>query len=230
MSVLSTLIRHDATLQYRYGIYAAYAFVIVFYIVVLTLGRGLLPAWGVGLVIYTDPAAVGFFFLGALVMLERGEGVRTALAVTSLRAVTYLAAKIATLGSISLGACAILILVHGEVANPALLLLAVALSSLAFIGLAIPIALRFRTVNGYFIGSAGFLAPIIGLGGLALLEPMPLWMALWPPVAQFRLVLVATGYGTADAGEIAAMLAVSAVAAAAMLAWATAALHKELGK
>ncbi len=59
---------------------------------------------------------------------------------------------------------------------------------------------------------------------------MPLWMALWPPVAQFRLVLVATGYGTADAGETAAMLAVSAVAAAAMLAWATAAWRKELGK
>lgn len=230
MSVLSTLIRHDATLQYRYGIYAAYAFVVAFYVVVLTLGRGLLPAWGVGLVIYTDPAAVGFFFLGALVMLEKGEGVRTALAVTSLRAATYLAAKVATLGSISLGASAILILVHGEVANPALLLVAVALSSLAFIGLGIPIALRFRTVNGYLVGSASFLSPILALAGLALLEPMPVWMALWPPVAQFRLVLVATGYGTASAAEIAAMLVVSIAAAAGMLVWATAALRTELGK
>ncbi len=230
MSVLSTLIRHDATLQYRYGIYAAYAFVVAFYVVVLTLGRGLLPAWGVGLVIYTDPAAVGFFFLGALVMLEKGEGVRTALAVTSLRAATYLAAKVATLGSISLGASAILILVHGEVANPALLLVAVALSSLAFIGLGIPIALRFRTVNGYLVGSASFLSPIIALAGLALLEPMPVWMALWPPVAQFRLVLVATGYGTASAAEIAAMLVVSIATAAGMLVWATAALRTELGK
>ena len=39
-----------------------------------------------------------------------------------------------------------LIAVHGGVANPALLLLAVALSSLAFIGLGIPIALRFRAI------------------------------------------------------------------------------------
>ena len=68
MSTLSTVLMHDARLQYRYGIYAAYAFVIAFYVVILTVGRGLLPEWGVGLVIYTDPAAVGFFFLGALVM------------------------------------------------------------------------------------------------------------------------------------------------------------------
>jgi fluoroquinolone transport system permease protein len=230
VSTLSTVVLHDARLQYRYGIYAAYAFVIAFYILVLTLGRGLLPEWGVGLVIYTDPAAVGFFFLGALVMLEKGEGVRAALAVTPLKASTYLAAKAVTLGSISVGACAVLIIVHGGVANPALLLLAVALSSLAFIGLGIPIALRFRTVNGYLVGSAGFLTPLIALAGLALVDPMPVWMAIWPPVAQFRLVLVATGYGSASLAEIVFMIAISAAAAAAMLVWATASLRKELGK
>jgi fluoroquinolone transport system permease protein len=230
MSTLSTVLVHDARLQYRYGIYAAYAFVIAFYVVILTVGRGLLPEWGVGLVIYTDPAAVGFFFLGALVMLEKGEGVRTALAITPLRARTYLAAKAMTLGSISVGACAILIAVHGGVANPALLLLAVALSSLAFIGLGIPIALRFRTVNGYLMGSSSFLVPLIAPAGLVLLEPMPVWMAVWPPVAQFRLVLVATGYGSASTADIALMLAIAAAAAIAMLIWATAVLRKELGK
>lgn len=230
MSTLSTVLLHDARLQYRYGIYAAYAFVIAFYVAALTVGRGLLPEWGVGLVIYTDPAAVGFFFLGALVMLEKGEGVRTALAITPLRARTYLAAKAMTLGSISIAACAILIVVHGGVANPALLLLAVALSSMAFIGLGIPIALRFRTVNGYLVGSAGFLTPLLGLAGLALLEPMPVWMAIWPPVAQFRLVLIATGYGAASMPEITLMIAIAAAAAAAMLIWATASLRKELGK
>jgi len=163
-------------------------------------------------------------------MLEKGEGVRAALAITPLRARTYLAAKAATLSSISIAACAILIVVHGGVANPALLLLAVALSSLAFIGLGIPIALRFRTVNGYLVGSASFLTPVIALAGLALIEPMPVWMAVWPPVAQFRLVLLATGYGTASTGEVVSMIAVAAATTVGMLIWATSSLRKELGK
>lgn len=230
MSTIPALLRHDARLQFRYGIYFAYTFVVGFYIVVLTLGRGLLPDWGVGLVIFTDPAAVGFFFLGALMMLEKGEGVRTALAITPLRGRTYLLSKATTLGGISIAASVILILVHGSVANPALLLLTVAVTSLTFIGLGIPIALRFRTVNGYLVGSASFLTPVIAVAGFALLEPMPLWMALWPPVAQFRLILVATGYGTASTGEIVTMLATSLAGAVAMLVWATAGLRAEFGK
>ena len=52
-----------------------------------------LPAWAPAFIIFTDPAALGFFFLGALMMLERSEGVRTALAVTPLSAADYLTAK-----------------------------------------------------------------------------------------------------------------------------------------
>ncbi len=152
MSVLSTFIRHDATLQYRYGIYAAYAFVIAFYIVVLTLGRGLLPAWGVGLVIYTDPAAVGFFFLGALVMLGKGEGVRTALAVTSPSRSHLSGGQDRDAGSISSRR-----LRHPHPRprgrrQPGLAAPRRRALPLAFVGLGIPIALRFRTVNGYLVG------------------------------------------------------------------------------
>jgi hypothetical protein len=53
---------------------------------------------------------------------------------------------------------------------------------------------------------------------------------LWPPIAQFRLVLVATGYGTANGLEIAVMLASCAAAAAAAAWFAVASLKTELGK
>ena len=79
------LLRHDARLQWRYGIYAAYGVVLAFYVALLVSGRQRLPAWVPGVIIFTDPAALGFYFLGALMMLERAEGVRTALAVSPLR-------------------------------------------------------------------------------------------------------------------------------------------------
>ncbi len=230
MSSLLVLTRHDARLQYRYGIYAAYAFVVAFYVLVLTLGRGMLPVWAIALVIYTDPAAVGFFFLGALMMLEKAEGVRTALATSPATATHYLIGKAVTLGSLALIACAVLLLVHARAPLPALLLLAVALTSVFFIGVGVPIALRFRTVNAYLVGSGGLLAPLIAPAALALLEPMPIWLGLWPPVAQFRLILVALGYAPAGTGEVALLVAIAALAAAAGIWLALAALRKELGK
>lgn len=230
MTQFLAIAAHDARLQYRYGIYAAYAFVVGFYVLVLTLGRGVLPGWAIGVIVYTDPAAVGFFFLGALMMLERGENVRTALAVSPVTALDYLAGKAATLTSLGLLASIIVLAVHQGSPNPALLLVAVLLTSLCFIGIGVPIALRFRTVNGYLVGSAGFLTPIIAPAFLALLDPMPLAFGLWPPVAQLRLILVGLGYSAATPLEIATLLAVSAAAAFGGLALAHAALKRELGK
>jgi fluoroquinolone transport system permease protein len=230
MTILLALASHDARLQYRYGIYAAYAFVVGFYILVLVAGRDVLPAWAIGLVIYTDPAAVGFFFLGALMMLEKAEGVRTALAVTPLRASHYFIGKTLTLCGLALLACVVLLLVHGRVPNPALLIAAVFLTSVCFLGIGVPIALRFRTVNGYLVGSGAALTPIIGPAFLALLDPMPAWFAVWPPVAQFRLILVAMGAAPASAAEIVLMLGVSGFAAIGAVLIALAALRVELGK
>lgn len=230
MSGLFVLARHDARLQYRYGIYAAYAFVVGFYIFALTIGRGILPEWAIGFIIYSDPAAVGFFFLGALMMLEKAEGVRAAVAASPATAAQYLAGKVMTLNSLALLACVILMLVHGTTPNPLLLVVAVVLTSVCFIGIGVPIALSFRTVNGYLVGSGAFLTPIIGPAFLALIEPMPAWLGLWPPVAQLRLILAAFGYASAGTGEIVLFLAVASAAAVAAIWFALPSLRRELGK
>ncbi|HEV7275122.1 MAG TPA: hypothetical protein VGN80_02435 [Devosiaceae bacterium] len=229
-SRLQTLLVHDARLQFRYGIYAAYGVVVVFYVAVLVWTAPWLPAWAPAVVIFTDPAALGFFFLGALLMLERSEGVRPALAVSPVSPAEYLLGKLATLTTVSVVAAAVLVAVLHRPADPLLLLLTVALTAIQYIGIGMPIGLRFRTVNGYLIGSAGFLLPLIGPGFLALLEDMPLWLALIPAVSQLRLLLVATGAAAASAGELALMLAVCAAAAAGGCWVALRALRREFGR
>lgn len=225
-----TLIAHDARLQWRYGIYAAYAVVLLLYAAVIMTAGDHLPAWVAATIIFSDPAALGFFFLGALMMLERAEGVRSALAVTPIAAADYLVAKSVTLTAMALIACAILVsLLHGS-RNPALLLVAVALTSLQYVGIGTPIAIRFRTVSGYLVGSAGFLMPLILPGLLALLEPFPLWLALVPAVSQYRLILVSTGAATAMPGELTVMLLVSGLAAAGALWLAHWSLKREFGR
>ena len=227
---MATLIAHDARLQWRYGIYAAYAVVLLLYAATIISAGDHLPAWVAATIIFTDPAALGFFFLGALMMLERAEGVRSALVVTPMAAADYLVAKSVTLTAMALVACTILVaLLHGS-RNPALLLVAVALTSLQYIGIGTPIAIHFKTVSGYLVGSAGFLTPIILPGFLALLDPLPLWLALVPAVSQYRLILISTGATTATLAEIAVTLLVSGVAAAGALWLAHRSLKLEFGR
>lgn len=227
--LITTLIVHDARLQFRYGIYAAYGVVLGLYVGLLLTFGPLVPAWALALLIYTDPAALGFFFLGALMMLERAEGVRMALSVTPVGATAYAAAKVATLTTMALLASVTIAAAHPGGSNLALLFLTVALTSVQYIGIGIPIALHFRTVSGYLLGSAAFLTPLIAPAFLALIEPFPAWLLLIPAVAQLRLLLIATGT-SASPFETGLALLVAAAACAAALAIGHASLKKELGK
>lgn len=219
MSGLALLLAHDARLQYRYGVYAAYAFVVAFYIAMIHWGRPWLPPWAVPAIIFTDPAALGFFFLGALMMIEKSELVRLALAASPMTAGQYYLSKLSTLTSLSLVACLALVVAHGRTDNAPLLLLAVALTSIQYVGLGVLAAYRFATVNGYLVGSAAILAPVIAPGFLALLDPLPTALLILPAASQLRLIMVATGAASATAGELALMIAVCG-AAGALASWA----------
>lgn len=129
---LATLIAHDARLQFRYGIYFAYAFVIGFYVLALTYGGPYLPSWVPALIIFTDPSVLGFFFLGALMMLEKAENTRNALAMTPISAGNYFWAKTATLTTMALGAVAVLTPFLHQGTNTPMLLAIVALTSIMF--------------------------------------------------------------------------------------------------
>jgi fluoroquinolone transport system permease protein len=227
---LATLLSLDARLQLRYGIYYAYAMVVAFYVAALTWLGPFLPPQAVGLIIYSDPAVLGFFFLGALMMLEKAEAARSALAMTPISAADYVWSKTLTLTAVAVVAVTIIgALPHGETNWP-ILIAATVLTSIQFIGIGVPIALKFRTVTAYLIGSGGLLLPVVLPAGLALLDPMPAWAIIIPAASQLRLVLIGTGVAKAGAGEVAAMLAICMAAAAAGLYVGIRSLKREFGK
>ena len=228
--LLATLVIHETRLQFRYGIYLAYAFVVAFYAGALVWGGAYLPPAFVAFIIYTDPAVLGFFFLGALMMLEKAEGVRLALSVTPVAPRAYFWAKALPLTALGLVAVVIMApLVHAGIDWP-VLLGAVLLTALAYLGIGVPIALHFRTVTSYLIGSAGFLMPVILPAFLAFLDPMPGWAMIVPTAAQLRLIMVGTG--AVDDGPIAVtVMFVIALASAVAAVWfGIKRLEKEIGR
>ena len=196
-SSFTPLLINDIRLQWRNGIYFAYAFVLAAYISVLVFLGQYLPSWVVGLIIYTDPAVLGFFFLGALMMLENADGTRTALATTPMSAADYFWAKTISLTAISLLAAIILgLFIHSHI-NWLMYLPVILLVSLSFTAISFPIALHFKTATSYLMGAAAILTPIILPMFIALLDPFPQWTMIFPTTAQFRLLLISLGISQA---------------------------------
>ncbi len=215
---LVNLVHHEMRLQWRNGIYIAYAFVLVTYILLLQFLAPQLPNWVPALIIYTDPVVLGFFFLGALMMLEKSEGVRAALAITPMRAADYYWAKVISLTIISVAAAIILgLFLHASINWP-FYLGATLLISFTYTSISFPIALHFKTATSYLMGAAALLTPIVTPLFLALLDPLPFWAILIPATAQFRMMLVALGVFQASIFDLVSMISIC-ILSALLSAW-----------
>lgn len=101
------LMKQDFRFQARHGFYIVYAFVSLFYIIILHWMPVDIRDDVAPVIVLMDPAAVGFFIVGAGVLLERSQGVLNPIFVTPIRLQDYIWSKAITL--------AILGFVSGEV-------------------------------------------------------------------------------------------------------------------
>jgi len=228
-SRLLPLLKNDITLLIRYGIIAVYAFVVAFYAGVIIYMGELMPAWLIALIVITEPTAFGFFFLGGLMQLEKSEDVRSALGVTPISALDYFFSKAISMTAIALIAVSVLVIATTNDINWVMLIAIVTLTSVQFLAIGVPAALYFKTLSGYLIGSITYVMPILLLGIFAFIDPMPVWAIIFPTASEFKLILVATGSGSAETWEIAAMFIVVIITFLASIWLAKKSLEKELG-
>jgi fluoroquinolone transport system permease protein len=198
MKRLSGVLLADLRYQWRYGFYFIYLFMIASFIAIVRL----LPAdWrqtALVLVLLSDPALLGFFFIGGILQLERGEGLLDALFLSPLRPWEYLVSKAASLGLLSaLAGCAIALGSGLPGVNFALLAPALLLGSAAFTLLGVAVSVNLRSMNA-FLSINGLwealllLPPILLLLGVAFLP-----LEIFPGSAVLRLVESAVGKGAA---------------------------------
>ncbi len=110
-------VRRDALLQYRGGFYAVGAAVAVFYVALLSripgIGQANLPLL-IPLALIINVMITTFYFVAALVLLERAEGTLSAVAVSPLRVGEYLGSKAVSLGFLAIAEnVAVVVLFYG---------------------------------------------------------------------------------------------------------------------
>lgn len=200
---------NDVRLQWRHGFYAAYALVTALYVVALRFTPAGAYPLVVPFLVFSDPAVFGFFVAGALVILERDDGMMQTLFVTPLGVGEYVAAKVISLAAIAVvTSLAIAAGAVGLAFDGPLLVAGVALTAAFIVQVGLGLASRFSTINRFMlVGSAAttiLAAPLVVFVGVADWR----WVAVLPTHASLLII----GGAFADPGP-------APRAAAAALAW-----------
>ena len=167
------------------------------------------------LVLFNDPALLGFLFIGVMVLFEKNEGTLQALVVTPVREAQYLWSKIIVLTLISVLCCYGLVgIVHGVHFQWAHFGTAAAGTTIFFGLIGFILVSGVDTFNQYIMRSVGLLI-LLSLPFLGYFGVMPMnyfvWLPTWPALVLFSAAFtgIATGqlllaYGLLIAWNLAA--------------------------
>lgn len=111
---LGRLIRGDIHFQWKYGFYFIYFILTLLYVCAIA---ALPEHWKkdtAAIMIYSDPAAMGLFFMGAIVLLEKSQKILNAMVISPVKVSEYILSETIALIAISTIIALILGLVSGN--------------------------------------------------------------------------------------------------------------------
>lgn len=157
VDALRSMVIWDVRLQLKYGFYAVYGVLTAAFIVGLQAMGPALRTDAAVLLIVTDPTVLGFYFIAAMVLFEKEEGVLDMLVTSPLGDRGYLLSKAVTLSVLAVLASTIVaVLGHGGFRGLVVLVPGVALSASLFVLVGFVAVARYDSVNEYFISAVGW--------------------------------------------------------------------------
>ena len=143
----------DIRFQFKYGFYFLY---LVFSILYISLLYILPSSWrekAAVLMIFTDPAAMGLFFMGAIVLFEKSERVLNSIAISPVLPREYVISKLVSIALISTLVGLVIGFVGGVIGNPIYFILGVFLGSCMFSAVGLMVAANIATLNQFVVAT-----------------------------------------------------------------------------
>jgi fluoroquinolone transport system permease protein len=229
---------NDVRFQYRYGFYLLYLVVSVVYAGMLLAMPVSWRPLAAAVILFSDPAALGLFFMGGIVLFEKSERTLDFLFVSPFSPVEYLLAKVLSLGVIStLAGLAIAAMAIPAGTSPALLAAGLFFGSVFFSLVGLALAGRVRSLNRFFLVVAPvslvlWIPPFMVAGDLMDLWSLPGPAAIWelhPGAALLSLMSSGTGANHAPASKHLFTIAAWAALAVPLVLKEVRGMVKELG-
>jgi fluoroquinolone transport system permease protein len=202
------LLRLDLRLFARHGVLAAVAVVTAVWCALLVAVPDELARVLVAPALYLDAAIIGLMFVGGAVLIERRQGSLEALAVSPVRASSYVAAKVGALTALAVGASLTIALVAAPVLRPVQLTAGVVLLSVPVLLVALGVAARASSITAYLFAlqpaTVPAVVPLVLAAGW-----IPTWLGwLGPTTGPYRLLQAGTGGAPLAAPELVAAVVV----------------------
>lgn len=183
------VIRGDIVFQWKYGFYFLYFIMIILYKMVLSMAEGEVKEMLCTIFVYSDPASLGLFFMGAVILLEKSQRVLNSIAVSPVRPGEYILGKILSFGVIS-EVVGLIFMTDGKTDNGLLTFVGILIASFLFSLTGIIVGTKIESINQYIVGTCpieivGFLPPIAYRLGLIRKSN---WMLLHPGCAAMELM------------------------------------------
>ncbi|WP_078553882.1 ABC transporter permease [Bacillus alkalicellulosilyticus] len=227
MNSLMVMLRQDVKFQIRHGFYLVYAVITLMYIALLSFIPEKAKPMTTVIIVFSDPSALGYFFIGGIILLEKGQNIYDNLFVTPLQIRDYLLSKVVSLGLLSvLTASVIHIAIFGLYHITFLFILGVFLTSVFFTLIGIGVAVRCKSLNGFFLMSPFyaliFCVPIVGF---VQLYDSPLYYLL---PTQASLLLINSTFSPVGVGEMVLLLTSIVVWLGIAFLWAQHSFHTQV--
>lgn len=181
------LLLGDIRFQFKYGFYFLY---LIFTVLYISLLYALPSAWheqAAILMIFSDPAAMGLYFMGAIVLFEKSERVLNSIAISPVKPLEYVAAKLLSIAFISTVVGVLIGVCGGVVENPFTFLIGVFLGSCLFSAVGLIVAANIATLNQFIVATIPA-ELVINLPAIAYLFGWkPNWLIFHPGVCIIEL-------------------------------------------
>lgn len=184
---MAALLAGDVRFQYKYGFYFVY---LVFSVLYISLLHAFPEAWrgkAAILMILSDPAAMGLFFMGAIVLFEKSEHVLNSIAVSPVRPLEYVLSKLASIGLIGTGVGLAIGLWAGVVTHPFPFIAGVFLCSCIFSSVGLILACKASSLNRFILATIPVELVINLPAILWLFGYRRSWLTLHPGVGMMTL-------------------------------------------
>lgn len=186
---LLCVLKNDIRYQVRYGFYFIYLILTIMYILILNqIEDQTVKRLAGTLIILSDPAVLGYFFIGGIWLLEKEEGLHRYTAIAPLKKSEYVLSKTFSLGLVSTFSATIITGITMPWVNLLALAGTVFLSSCFFTLIGLLLATLAKTVNGYLMISVPPALLLLTPGVLSLFGINMPFAAIIPGTFVFTLI------------------------------------------
>lgn len=149
------VIKADMKFQWKYGFYFLYAIMVVLYLLLFSFFSGEVKNTLVSVCVYSDPAAMGMFFMGALILLEKSQRITNSIAISPVTSWEYILGKTISIGIIS-EIVGMILLLQGESQNIVLSVIGIFAGSVLFSLCGILVGTKIESLNQYIVCTIPF--------------------------------------------------------------------------